>query len=169
MAPDPRIEMLVVHDLVSQNFGILHYNAISYGPPDMTTWDPKRGYEAMPSGDVYRFFGELIGGTVISAKGDEPAKLLGVEKNGERRILHLNGEVKSMVLHLTRKDVGTKNSRYECASLVPKGPKTENPLRLGKDSIANQEGEILPDGITFTVPPYSVNYIRCFAPTSIKK
>lgn len=168
MAPDPRIEMLMIHDLVSQNFGILHYNAISYGLPDMTTWDPKRGYEAMPSAEVYAFFGELIGGAVVPINNGCLSNSLTVNNNGELRILHVNDGARSEVITLTRDIIGIKNSRYECASLIPEGHKTESPLRRDKCSIVKQEGSILPGRFNITVPPRSVNYFRLFSSTTTR-
>jgi hypothetical protein len=160
MVPDPRIEILAMHDLVSQNFGILHFNAVSYVLPDMRSWDPHRGYEAMPAGEVYGLFGKLVGGAIVSppATADQMVVALG----NQRRIFVVNAAAQPKSVYWPRDVVGEKTTRYEAITLTPKTSQGGDPLRADKGDRQSAEGDIAGDGLHWTLPPYSISRVRCF-------
>jgi hypothetical protein len=73
IAKAPEVDVVTIHDLVSQNFGVFHYNQRPFVAPwDPACYDPTLGYVATPTALTYRLFRELHGGTII---GDSPHAL----------------------------------------------------------------------------------------------
>jgi len=175
----PAVRMLCIHELISQNFGILHYNQRSYGPPGMETWDASLGYQSMPSAYVYELFGKLIGGRIIEDDVTDANRLV-VERDNERRIFFINRTVNPTTVEWSRRIVGASAARFECRTLIPstrpEGGTDEDqasaqalgrsaypgdPLRADAVRHEQQTGDIGPKGLTLTVPSYSINLIRC--------
>lgn len=65
----PRVDITCIHDLLSQNFGIFHYNQRSFEPPDDRSYDGRIGYVAMPTAQTYALLKSLAGATLLSASG----------------------------------------------------------------------------------------------------
>jgi hypothetical protein len=176
----PSVEILCIHELTSQNFGIFHYNQRSYGWPDMRTWDATLGYQCMPSAYVFGLFGKLIGGKIIEGDTLNSTRLV-VELGEERRIFFVNTTVDPMTVRWPRSIVGKTTQSFECRTIPPnvnpEPPKNANGVSaqalgqsshvgdlLRADQIEEQKqaGKISGEGLTLTVPSYSVNYVRCF-------
>jgi hypothetical protein len=66
---DPRVDIVCIHDLLSQNFGVFHYNQRSFEPPDDRSYDGSLGYVAMPTAQAYALMRPLAGATLLSASG----------------------------------------------------------------------------------------------------
>lgn len=162
MVPDERINILCIHDLLSQNFGIIHYNQKSYGPPDMRTWDSSLGYQAMPSAQVYRLFDNLIDGTVVAEKMTG-MNYLAVVKGKERLLFIVNDEGNPKEVCFDREIAGFQTQQFKCTSIVPKEEKnTGDPLRIDEIAEQKQEGKIAEAGLRIMLPSYSVTLCRCF-------
>jgi hypothetical protein len=65
----PRVEITCIHDLLSQNFGVFHYNQRSFEPPDDRSYDGRLGYVATPTARAYALMRPLAGATLLSASG----------------------------------------------------------------------------------------------------
>jgi hypothetical protein len=65
----PRVDMACIHDLLSQNFGVFHYNQRSFEPPDDRSYDGRLGYQSMPTAAAYAMLRPLVGATLLSASG----------------------------------------------------------------------------------------------------
>jgi hypothetical protein len=65
----PRVDIVCIHDLVSQNFGVFHFNQRSFEPPDDRSYDGRLGYVAMPTAQAYAMMRPLTGATLLSASG----------------------------------------------------------------------------------------------------
>jgi hypothetical protein len=184
IALTPSVEMLDIHELTSQNFGILHYNQRSYGPPGMQTWDPALGYQLMPSARVYGLFGQLVGGHIVPLDSRDNTRLA-VELGEERRVFLVNRSVNPLTVQWDREVVGAQTTRFTCQTLVPdtqpaaaageggvsaqalgRGAQAGDPLRADRAARADQRGEIGAQGLTLTVPPYSVNLVCCLPPAA---
>jgi len=180
MARYPSVEILCIHELTSQNFGIFHYNQRSYGLPDMSTWDASLGYQSMPSAYVYELFGQLVGGRIVTTKKATQANLLVVELGSERRVFYVNPTVNPVTVNWHRGIVGRATKSFECQSIVPNlkpepakdetgvpaqalGQSNQNvdPLRVDRVEKQTQSGTIADGGLTLTLPSYSVSVIRC--------
>ena len=178
-ACEPNVEMLYIHELTSQNFGIIHYNQRSYGPPGMETWDASLGYQLMPAAYVYELFGQLIGGTILPIDRRDDTRLV-VEKGKERLIFFVNRTVNPVTVQWERDVVGEDTKRFECRTMIPvtrpQGTNDEkdasaralgrsaypsDPLRADQIEKQTQSGAIGPKGMTLTVPSYSINLVRC--------
>jgi hypothetical protein len=160
MVPDPRMEILCIHDLASQNFGIIHYNQKSYGPPDMRTWDASLGYQMMPSAHVYGLFANLIGGSCVP-ESPAPKDRLAAAKGNERHVFAVNDAAAPKEVHWARGIVGTETRRFECTTLVAKVGNGEDPLRADKVDLQKRSGEIPKNGLRLALPARSVTYCRC--------
>ncbi len=178
----PSVEILCIHELTSQNFGIFHYNQQSYGPPDMRTWDATLGYQSMPSAYVYGLFGKLIGGKITKDDTQNSTRLV-VELGRERRIFFVNPTVNPMTVEWPRSIVGQTTKSFECRTILPNvnpappkktgevsaqalgqsgANRVGDPLRADQVLEQKQAGKISEGGLTLTVPSYSISYIRCF-------
>ncbi len=178
MTPLPNVEVMCMHELTSQNFGIFHYNQRSYGMPGMETWDASLGYQAMPSAYVFKLFKQMLGGAVKDI-GSDPNRLV-VELGKERRIFLVNPTVNPLTVRWKRDVVGKNTKAFEVRTLVPNlkpeqrkdggvsaaalGQSSLNidPLRVDQIEEQTQSGKITGDTVTITVPSYSVNSVRCF-------
>ncbi len=160
MAPDPRIDILCIHDLVSQNFGIIHYNQKSYGFPDMRTWDPSLGYQLMPSACVMGLFANLIGGTCLIEAPPASDRLV-VVKGPERHILAVNTATTPLSVRWNRRVVGPQTQRYELTILLPKPEKDVDPLRVDQVVRRQHTGHIPPEGLNLDLPDRCIAYARC--------
>lgn len=160
MADDPRIEILCIHELLSQNFGILHYNQRSYGPPDMTTWDPSLGYREMPSAQVYGLFGQLIGGTLVAGQSTPSQLVVAVDR--ERRMLIVNAEPSPRNVSWSKDAIGHETRHFQCISLTPKPEAGVPPFRADQTLVETHGGPIVGNSLQLTLPPSSVSYCRCF-------
>lgn len=76
MAKLPAVELINIHDLMSQNFGVFHYNMRPFGPPDSASYDTSLGYVATPTALTYQLFKPLHGGVVLNNVNGPP---VGVE------------------------------------------------------------------------------------------
>jgi hypothetical protein len=180
MAPLPSVEILCIHELTSQNFGIFHYNQRSYGLPDMSTWDASLGYQSMPAAYIYELFGKLVGGRIIKGKTSNSSRLV-VEAGKERRIFYVNSTVNPVTVNWRRSVAGKTTTSFECRTIVPnlkpEPPKDKtgvsaqalgqsnlnvDPLRVDRVEEQKQAGKIGEDRLTITFPSYSINYVRCF-------
>lgn len=178
-ACEPAVEMLYIHELASQNFGILHYNQKSYGPPGMETWDASMGYQLMPAAHVYELFGQLVGGTILPIDRRDDTRLV-VEKGEDRLIFFVNRTVNPVTVQWERDVVGKDTKRFECQTMIPvtrpQGANDEkdasaralgrsaypaDPLRADQIEKQTQSGAIGKMGMTLTVPSYSINLVRC--------
>lgn len=65
----PRVEICCIHDLLSQNFGVFHYNQRSFEPPDDRSYDGRLGYVATPTARAYAMLRPLVGATLLAASG----------------------------------------------------------------------------------------------------
>lgn len=180
MVQYPSVEMLCIHELTSQNFGILHYNQRSYEAPWLPNWDPKIGYVSMPSAYVYGLFDSLIGGRIIGGKATDSSRLV-VELGKERRIFFVNATVNPRTVRWKRAIVGKTTKSFECRTIVPnlkpepvknaggvsaqalgQSNQSVDPLRVDRVEEQTQSGKIADDGMNITFPSYSINYVRCF-------
>jgi alpha-L-arabinofuranosidase len=175
MIPDKRVEMLVIHDLVSQNFGIIHYNQRSYGPSNMKTWDSSLGYQIMPSGYVYSLASRLVGWRIVPSVVTDTRIV--AEKNGERAVFWVNNDANPEMIDWDSSIYGTLAEKYELVSLIPQShsnipggtapeqkgrPIVSDPRRADTVKIEKQSGRVTNDGVSFTIPPYSVNYCKFY-------
>jgi hypothetical protein len=187
MAQASSVEILHIHELTSQNFGILHYNQRSYGPPGMETWDASLGYQLMPSAYVYELFGQLIGGRILPIDTRDNTRLV-VELGKERRIFFVNRTVNPVTVQWGRDVVGDDTKRYECQTIIPSTKPQEStgedeasaqalgrsaypgdPLRADQLTRTKLTGPIGPGGMTLTAPSYSINLVRCLPAESEAK
>jgi hypothetical protein len=159
MAPDPRIEILCIHELLSQNFGILHFNQRSYGPPDMATWDPSLGYRQMPSAQAYGLFGQLLGGTCVAGQ-TTPSQIV-VALGAERRMLVVNEEPLPKEVSWNEGAIGRGTRQFQYVSLKPKPEAGVQPLRIDQTVVETHGGPIAGNSLRLTLPPSSVTYCRC--------
>jgi hypothetical protein len=178
----PSVEILCIHELTSQNFGIIHYNQRSYGPPGMETWDAALGYQSMPSAHVYGLFGKLIGGKILNLDTQNSTRLV-VELGRERRVFFVNPTVNPMTVEWPRSIVGKTTQSFECRTILPNvnpepaknagsvsaqalgqsgANRVGDPLRADQILEQKQAGKISKGGLTLTVPSYSISYVRCF-------
>ncbi len=178
----PSVEILCIHELTSQNFGIFHYNQRSYGWPDMRTWDATLGYQSMPSAYVYGLFGKLIGGKILNIDTQNSTRLV-VELGKERRIFFVNPTVNPMTVEWPRSIVGQTAKSFECRTILPNvnpappkkagevsaqalgqsgANRVGDPLRADQVLEKTLAGKIFEGGLTLTVPSYSISYIRCY-------
>jgi hypothetical protein len=178
----PSVEILCIHELTSQNFGIIHYNQRSYGPPGMQTWDAALGYQSMPSAYVYELFGKLIGGKILNIDTQNSTRLV-VELGKERRIFFVNSTVNPMTVEWSRSIVGQTTKSFECRTILPNvnpepvkstggvsaqalgqsgASRVGDPLRADQILEQKQAGKVSEGGLTLTVPSYSISYVRCF-------
>jgi hypothetical protein len=65
----PRVDIACIHDLLSQNFGVFHYNQRTFEPPDDRSYDGRLGYVATPTAQAYTLLRPLAGATLLSASG----------------------------------------------------------------------------------------------------
>jgi hypothetical protein len=161
MVPDPRIEILCIHDLTSQNFGIIHYNQKSYGPPDLRTWDPALGYQLMPAAHAYGLFGRFVGGTLVSEE-PRPVDRLVVAFGEERRIFAVNEGRDDRTVRWGRSIVGAGARRFEATSLVPEAEAGVEPLRADKVTVKIRTGEIPGEELELVLPATSITYCRSY-------
>ena len=159
MAADPRMEILCIHDLSSQNFGILHFNQRSYGQPDITTWDRSLGYRQMPSAQAYGLFGQLIGGTCVP--GQSTSSQLAVALGVERRIFVVNENPSSRQISWDEGVIGRGTCQFQCVSLTPKPETGVNPLRVDQTIVKTHNGPITGNSLRLTLPAFSVTYCCC--------
>ena len=160
MATDPRVEILCIHDLVSQNFGIIHYNQRSYGPPDMRTWDPKLGYQPMPAAHAYSLLTRLIGGRYAPDTMVGPDFLI-VAKGGRRHIFAVNDGGKAKRVRWHRKLVGPRAKRFESTILLPNMDGAADPRRADRVVWQTARGDVPQKGLELCQPPYSITYCVC--------
>jgi hypothetical protein len=159
MATDPRIEILCIHDLSSQNFGILHYNQGSYGPPDMATWAPSLGYQQMPSAQAYGLFAQLIGGACVP--GQSTPRRLVVALAEERRIFVVNEQSSPKEISWDENIIGRAARRFRCASLMPKSKAGIDPLRVDQTVVETHDDAIAGNDLRLTLPAFSITYCHC--------
>ncbi|MBN1553729.1 MAG: hypothetical protein JXA11_03215 [Phycisphaerae bacterium] len=179
MAKDPRVEILDIHELTSQNFGIIHYNQRSFGPPGMETWDATLGYQLMPAAYVYELFGQLIGGKILNVDSRDNTQLV-VEKEDRRLIFIVNRTVNPVTLQWNRDVVGADTKRYEWQSMIPTTQKPgdkdaaralgrsaypADPLRAEYVTRETTTGVMGKKGLSLTLPSYSINLIHCLPET----
>ena len=179
-ACDPAVEIVDIHELTSQNYGIIHFNQRSYESPGMPNWDPKLGYQLMPSAYVYELFGQMIDGRILPVDTLQNTRLV-VEKGKERLIFFVNATVNPMIVKWDRNIVGSNTKQFECQTIIPNMTAQKNsengntsaaalgrsesvgdPLRADQIKRENQSGSIGATGLELTVPSYSINLIRCF-------
>jgi hypothetical protein len=180
MAQFPSVEIMCIHELSSQNFGIIHYNQHSYGPPGMETWDPTLGYQCMPSSYVYQLFGKLVGGTILK-NGVTNANRLVVQLDKERRVFFVNSGVNPTTIRWDRTITGKDAKRFDRHTIVPnlkRKPKRNtsgaseqalgqsnlnvDPLRVDRVEEQKQSGKTDAKGLTAMLPSHSISYIRLY-------
>ncbi len=161
----PEVEILCIHEMTSQNFGIFHYNQHSYGPPGMETWDASLGYQSMPSAYAYKLFGNLIGGVIQNKISD--ANRLVVQQAKERRVFLVNPTANPVSIQWDQNITGKNAMRYECRTIIPNLNTDQttipiDPLSVDRITQQEQSGKIIDGNLKATIPPYSINYIRCY-------
>jgi len=159
MAADPRVEILCIHDLDSQNFGIIHYNQRSYGLPGMQTWDESLGYQLMPSARTYELFSRTVGGQVIPQASD-PNRLV-VEKDGHRVIFVVNHTVNPMTVEWGPQIVGKGSAKFTRHTITPADKSKDDPRRVDQTAEETQQGAIANGRLTVELPSMSVSAVIC--------
>jgi len=76
----PEVEKAMIHDLLSQNFGVYHYNMRPFGFPDARSYDPTLGYVATPTAITFRL-ARVLHGAEIKTDSPEPCRLEGRRGN----------------------------------------------------------------------------------------
>ncbi|MCX7598262.1 MAG: hypothetical protein N2512_05275, partial [Armatimonadetes bacterium] len=72
----PQVEKVIIHDLISQNFGVYHYNMKPFGPPDARSYDSVLGYVATPTAMTFRL-ARVLHGAQIAVDSPDPCRIEG--------------------------------------------------------------------------------------------
>jgi len=105
----PQVDLVTIHNLTSQNFGVFHYNQRPFVAPwDPSCYDPVLGYVTTPTALTYRLFRPLHGGTII---GDSPTALEVLVGDEYRAVAHnLSGDARVHAVDLRGRGLNVRSA-----------------------------------------------------------
>jgi hypothetical protein len=142
----PRVEITCIHDLVSQNFGILHYNQRSFEPPDDRSYDGRLGYVITPTARAYALMRPLAGATLLSASG----KLAEARRDGRYLAVLTNTSDAPRECRLTPSSYGLAAGPATLTLMTGESPEAT------EAKLETREVEPVGGEYVLTLPPLSV-------------
>ena len=146
----PRVEIVMIHDLMSQNFGVFHYNQRSFEPPDDRSYDGRIGYVATPTATAYQMMRPLAGAKLLSASG----KAVEAERDAlKERVAELEKEIDAMMESFRKQLSDLADSQALRADIA----RLETELAAARDRIRELEALVEQpdlDLVYISTPPF---------------
>ena len=152
----PRVEIACIHDLLSQSFGVFHYNQRSFEPPDDRSYDGRLGYMATPTARAYALMRPLAGATLLSAS----AQLAEARRDGRYLAVLTNGSDAPRQCRLAPSAHGLVAATATLTLMTGDSPEATE-ARLETHELQPVAGEFV-----VTLPPLSVARIEAAKPPS---
>jgi hypothetical protein len=150
----PRVDIACIHDLLSQNFGVFHFNQRSFEPPDDRSYDGRLGYVPMPTAQAYALMRPLTGATLLSASG----QLTEARRDGRYLAVLTNTTDAAREVRLDPAAHGLAAGPAKLTMMTGKSPDATE-ARVETRDLQPVEGKLI-----VTLPPLSVARVEVTGP-----